>query len=74
MREVVGAQAVDTGRFLGRDREGVMRWLPLSRLSIAILTVDPENWVSAAHLGARVAESKRKAKLKGPGTILVDVG
>lgn len=74
MREVVGAQAVDTGRFLGRDREGVMRWLPLSRLSIAILTVDPEGWVSAAHLGARVAESKRKAKLRGPGTILLDVG
>ncbi len=74
LREVVGDQAVETGRFLGRDREGVMRWLPLSRLSIAILTVDPATWISAAHLGARAAESKRKAKLKGPGTILLDVG
>jgi PleD family two-component response regulator len=74
MRGVVGPQAVDTGRFLGRDREGAMRWLPMSRLSIAILTVSPDSWVSAAHLGARVAESKRKAKLRGPGTILLDVG
>ena len=74
LREVVGDQAVETGRFLGRDREGVMRWLPLSRLSIAILTVDPASWISAAHLGARAAESKRKAKLRGPGTILLDVG
>jgi diguanylate cyclase (GGDEF)-like protein len=74
LAETIGKQAVDTGRFLGRDREGVMRWLPLSRLSVAILTVDPQTWVSAAHLGARAAESKRKAKLRGPGTILLDVG
>jgi PleD family two-component response regulator len=74
MQDVVGRRTVETGRFLGRDREGVMRWLPLSRLSIAILGVDPATWVSAAHLGARAAKSKRRAKLRGPGTILLDVG
>ena len=58
-------EAVEAGSYWGRDRYGVERYFPLTRLSAAVLRVDPARWVSLEHLGERVAELKREAKQEG---------
>jgi PleD family two-component response regulator len=68
----VGEDAMRIGTFTAIDREGTLRTMPLACLSAAILTVRPEDWVSAKHLGARAAEVKRRAKHNGPGTIVAE--
>lgn len=67
----VGEDAVRRGHFMGVDREGRAREFPIARLSVAILKVDPDRWISVSHIGALAAEMKRRAKQRGPGTILV---
>lgn len=67
----VGEEAVQRGHFMGIDREGRAREFPIARLSTAILNVDPERWISVSHIGSLAAEMKRRAKQRGPGTILV---
>jgi PleD family two-component response regulator len=67
----VGAEAVRKGSFMGIDREGRAREFPIARLSVAVLQVEPERWISTSHIGALAAEVKRRAKQRGPGTILV---
>jgi hypothetical protein len=56
---------------MGIDRDGKAREFPIARLSVAVLLVEPERWVSTGHVGALAAEVKRRAKQRGPGTILV---
>jgi hypothetical protein len=56
---------------MGIDRDGRAREFPIARLSVAVLKVDPERWISTSHVGALAAEVKRRAKQRGPGTILV---
>jgi PleD family two-component response regulator len=68
----VGEEAMRIGTFTAVDREGVLRTMPLACLSAAILTVRPADWVSSKHLGARAAEVKRRAKHRGPGTIVAE--
>ena len=68
----VGEEAVRRGSFMGIDREGRAREFPIARLSVAVLRVDPERWISTSHIGALAAEMKRRAKHRGPGTILVE--
>jgi PleD family two-component response regulator len=70
-RRAVGEEAVRRGHFMGIDREGRAREFPIARLSAAILKVDPDRWISTSHIGALAAEVKRRAKQRGPGTILV---
>lgn len=67
----VGEEAVARGHFMGIDREGRAREFPIARLSTAILNVEPERWISVSHIGSLAAEMKRRAKQRGPGTILV---
>jgi hypothetical protein len=62
---------VRRGHFTGIDREGRAREFPIARLSVAILKVDPGRWISTSHIGVLAAEVKRRAKQRGPGTILV---
>jgi hypothetical protein len=56
---------------MGIDRDGRAREFPIARLSAAVLTVNPARWISTSHIGALAAEVKRRAKQRGPGTILV---
>jgi len=70
-KRAVGEEAVRRGHFMGIDRDGHAREFPIARLSVAILTVDPERWISTSHIGSLAAEVKRRAKQRGPGTILV---
>jgi PleD family two-component response regulator len=67
----VGEAAVRRGSFTGIDREGKAREFPIARLPVAVLKVHPERWISVGHFGALAAEVKRRAKQRGPGTILV---
>ena len=68
----VGEEAMGAGTFTAVDRSGVLRTMPLACMSVAILTVRPEEWISSKHLGARAAELKRRAKHLGPGTIVAE--
>jgi PleD family two-component response regulator len=70
-KRAVGEEAVQRGSFMGIDRDGRAREFPIARLSVAVLKVDPERWISTSHVGALAAEVKRRAKQRGPGTILV---
>jgi PleD family two-component response regulator len=70
-RRAVGEEAVERGHFMGIDREGRAREFPIARLSAAVLRVDPDRWISVSHIGSLAAEVKRRAKQRGPGTILV---
>lgn len=56
-RDVVGA-----GTYRAMDRDGVMRSFPLTRLSVAILHVEPGQRRGLAELGELMAEIKRRAK------------
>jgi PleD family two-component response regulator len=67
----VGEEAVRRGHFMGIDRDGRAREFPIARLSAAVLHVDPDRWISVSHIGSLAAEVKRRAKQRGPGTILV---
>lgn len=67
----VGEEAVRRGHFMGIDRDGRAREFPIARLSAAVLKVTPERWISVSHIGSLAAEVKRRAKQRGPGTILV---
>lgn len=66
---VVPEAAVRTGRYRAADREGVEREFPLTRLSAALVRVDPARWVSMERLGEVVAEAKRLAKRAGDGGV-----
>ena len=67
----VGEEAVRRGSFMGIDRDGKAREFAIARLSAAVLNIEPAKWVSMGHLGSLAAEVKRRAKHRGPGTILV---
>jgi CheY-like chemotaxis protein len=68
------ADARDASRYRAQDRHGVMREFPLTRLSVAILHVDPARWISVEHLGERAAAVKVAAKNPdGPGIAEADL-
>ena len=67
---VIGQDALAADTFLGEDRDGQPRAIPLARLSVAILIVEPGRWTTLARFGERAAELKREAKRRGAGTIV----
>lgn len=67
----VGEDAVRRGHFMGIDRDGRAREFPIARLSVAILLVQPDRFTSIGQIGSLAADVKRRAKQRGPGTILV---
>jgi len=73
IEQAVGDDARRVGTFTGVDREGQVRRFPLARVSAAVLLVHPEAWVNLPHLGMRAADVKRRAKQRGPGTVLVEI-
>jgi diguanylate cyclase (GGDEF)-like protein len=70
--EVVGEDALAAGRFAGVDREGNARDFPIAKMTTAVLLVSPSRWDSAAKLGELAAAAKRRARLGGAGTIVVE--
>jgi diguanylate cyclase (GGDEF)-like protein len=69
---VVGYDALERGAFPGVDRDGTIKRFPIARMSAAVVTVRPVDWVSIGHLGALAADAKRRAKQQGAGTVLVN--
>ncbi|GAC1513964.1 MAG: hypothetical protein NVS1B4_00520 [Gemmatimonadaceae bacterium] len=69
--EAVGAKALAEGVFAGIDRDGTPRLFPLACLTVAVIRVEPDRWVSACHVGSVAAEAKRRAREQGSGTIVV---
>jgi PleD family two-component response regulator len=67
----VGEDAVRRGHFMGIDRDGRAREFPIARLSVAILLVQADRFASISQIGSLAADVKRRAKQRGPGTILV---
>jgi PleD family two-component response regulator len=67
----VGEEAVRRGNFMGIDRDGRAREFPIARLSVAILLVQADRFASIGQIGSLAADVKRRAKQRGPGTILV---
>jgi PleD family two-component response regulator len=53
------------GFYYGTDRAGVVRKLPVTRLSAAIVRIDPRRVPSLSMIGETVAEVKRRAKRPG---------
>ena len=70
--DAVGGDALARGEFAGVDRGGVAATFPIARLTAAVLTIHPERWVSATHMGTLAADVKRRARERGAGTILVE--
>jgi PleD family two-component response regulator len=60
---------VRAGTYVARDRAGVEREFPLTRLSVAVVRVNPATWTTLERLGEVVAETKRLSKSAGGGGI-----
>jgi DNA-binding response OmpR family regulator len=59
--------------YRGMDRDGHEREFPLTRLSAAVVRIDPRSWPAVERLGEIVADAKRKAKNpEGGGIAEVD--
>lgn len=69
-----GVAALSGGAFAGTARDGHAARFPLIRLSAAIISVKPGDWVSPAHLGAFAAELKRGIKARGGGVAFGTMG
>ena len=63
--------AAATGSYRARDRSGEERDFPVTRLSAAVLRIDPARWPDFTALGETVAELKRQAKSQAQGGIVV---
>jgi PleD family two-component response regulator len=59
-----------TGSYRARDRSGEERDFPVTRLSAAVLRIDPARWPDFTALGEKVAELKRQAKSQVQGGIV----
>src|SRR5690606_40207897 len=65
LREILPEGAGDRDTYRGVDREGVERDFPLTRLTAAIINIDPEGMESMFDLSEMVAEAKRISKRAG---------
>lgn len=73
LEEHVPPEVLSQGRFVGVDREGREREIPITRLTAAILYVDPTDFPTLSELGERIARAKSAAKLVSSGILEVDV-
>lgn len=67
----VGAETVDRGWFRGRDREGVERDFPLTRMSAAIVRVGAGESNALEDFAPLIAEAKQRAKQAADGVVEV---
>ena len=60
----------ERGTYRGRDRSGDEQEFPVTRLSAAVLRIDPARWPDFGALSERVAELKRQAKAEQGGGLV----
>jgi PleD family two-component response regulator len=65
------ADVAAAGRYLGKDRSGVVREFPVTAISAAILHLPATFSGSLETLGETVSEVKDRAKREGPGSVAV---
>lgn len=65
LRDILPDGAGERETYRGVDREGVERDFPLTRLTAAIINIDPEGMESMFDLSEMVAEAKRISKRAG---------
>ena len=65
LRDILPAGAGERETYRGLDREGLRREFPLTRLTAAIIEVDPHGLESMFDLSEMVAEAKRISKRPG---------
>lgn len=63
----------ESGGYRGVDRDGREREIPLTRLAVAILYVDPTRFGALSELGETIAELKRRAKADADGIAEADL-
>jgi hypothetical protein len=63
----VDEKVVEAGSYLGSDREGRVRTIPLTRLSAAVVQVDPAGTRSLTELSELMARTKQRAKHEADG-------
>lgn len=56
------ADVIESGAYRALDRSGVEREFPVTRLSAAVIRIDPARWPDFTRLGEQVADLKRRAK------------
>jgi PleD family two-component response regulator len=63
----VEEKVIDAGSYVGSDREGRVRNIPLTRISAAVVLVDPAGTHSLADLSELLARTKLRAKHEADG-------
>lgn len=65
-------EVISAGRYRSRSREGEAREFPLTRLSVAVVRVDPARVRSMEQLSPAIVETKRRAKESPDGLAAAD--
>lgn len=73
LERVLPEEVLRSGSYRGEDRAGSVRDFPLTRLSAAIIRVEPGGELSLAKLGEQVAAAKRQAKRSAAGVAHVEI-
>jgi PleD family two-component response regulator len=63
----VDEKVIEAGSYLGSDREGRVRTIPLTRLSAAVVQVEPDGTRSLMELSELMARTKLRAKDEADG-------
>ncbi len=66
----VGEESAARGTFSGANRKGDLKQFQLASLTSVIVPIDPNDWVSLAHLGEAAATWKLAAKSNGGNRIV----
>lgn len=69
----VPAESLAAGVYHGVDREGREREIPMTRLTAAILYIDPTEHASLTELGATIAQAKNDSKLQPSGILEIEI-
>ncbi|HEX9998234.1 MAG TPA: response regulator [Abditibacterium sp.] len=67
----VSAEIFARGHYMGLNRSGEPQQFPLATLTAVIVPVEPQNWISVAHLGEAAATWKKAAKSRGAGGVIL---
>lgn len=74
LRQHVPPEVAAAGSYQGKDRSGEEREIPITRLTAAILQVEPGDERSLAELGEMIAEAKVQAKAAPAGIYETGLG
>ncbi|HEX8463203.1 MAG TPA: response regulator [Abditibacterium sp.] len=71
VKRAVSEEIFARGHFSGLSRDGSPQQFPLAQLTAVVVPVEPDTWISVAHLGEAAATWKKAAKARGGGGVIV---